>query len=133
MSISDVNAQAMVHIPKALCHDDPVIRKLGMFLLSNATDEKLLKARHHFSEIENEEHILGINTLLKREHSDLSTQLETGFSDQKLLQTRYLLTAARRFNLSLKKTHFDWIENNSDSSLVQFAKAYLMKPHQSAS
>lgn len=133
MSISDANAYVTRHIPIALTHEDHVIRELGMFLLSNASDEKLRTARQYFSEIENEEHYFGIDLLLNKDTAGLADKIQSNLSQDNFLKTRYLLIAARRSNFSFERTQLDRIESNLDQSLVQFAKAYLISPIQNRS
>ncbi len=125
MSMSDAGATTIKYIPSSLTHQDHVIRELGMFLLSNASDKELGEVKQHFLSVKDDAHTIGIDLLLTKPERGLVDQLDSALFDENWLQARYVLIALRRSNLLLDQDLIDRLGNVSDQSLVEFAKTHL--------
>ncbi len=112
------------YLVSSLESDDLVIRKLGMYLISNASEIQLKEAMDYYSRINNQSHIEGLNFLINAEGTSenrLTKMLHNGNE----ISPRYVAVFLKRNINDLDQKIISIFERSDDDSIKMFLKEFF--------
>ena len=117
--------EAFHHVVSALEDDDAVIRKLGMYLVSNSSNVQLEEAVQHYLNIDDNSHIEGLRLLLgiagSAEHDQIGSLL---YGENNILAMYSAILIKREMERHGRKIEFD-LNLIEDSSIKNFLDEFL--------